>query len=57
MLDPAFIRDHIDEVRIGLKNRGLDVDKTLGDIATLETLRRRLIGEYEGLKRDRKSVV
>jgi seryl-tRNA synthetase len=51
MLDPAFIRDHIDEVRIGLKNRGLDVDKTLGDIATLETLRRRLIGEYEGLKR------
>jgi seryl-tRNA synthetase len=51
MLDPAFIRDHVDEVRTGLRNRGLDVDKTLGDIATLETLRRRLIGEYEGLKR------
>ena len=51
MLDPIFIRDHVDEVRTGLRNRGLDVDKTLGDIATLEVLRRRLIGEYEGLKR------
>ena len=51
MLDPIFIRDHVDEVRTGLRNRGLDVDKTLTDIATLEVLRRRLIGEYEGLKR------
>jgi len=51
MLDPIFIRDHIEEVRAGLRNRGLDVDKTLGDIATFEALRRRLIGEYEGHKR------
>jgi len=51
MLDPVFIRDHADEVRAGLRNRGLDVDKALTDIATFEVLRRRLIGEYEGLKR------
>ena len=51
MLDPAFIRDHIEEVRTGLRNRGLDADKALADIATFEALRRRLIGEYEGLKR------
>jgi seryl-tRNA synthetase len=51
MLDPAFIRDHVEEVRAGLRNRGLDPDKALQDIATLEGLRRRLIGEFEGLKR------
>src|SRR5207247_1269200 len=51
MLDPRFIRDHIEEVRAGLRNRGLDPDKALEDIATLETARRRIIPELEGLKR------
>jgi seryl-tRNA synthetase len=51
MLDPAFVRDHIEEVRNGLRSRGLDVDKLLEDIATLETARRRIIPEMEGLKR------
>jgi seryl-tRNA synthetase len=51
MLDPSYIRDHIEEVRTGLRNRGLDPDKTLEEIATLETARRRLIPEIEGLKR------
>jgi seryl-tRNA synthetase len=51
MLDPAFIRDHIDEVRAALRSRGLDADKTLEEIATLETARRRMIPELEGLKR------
>ena len=51
MLDPAFVRDHVDQVRAGLRNRGLDVDKALEDVATLETARRRLIPEIEGLKR------
>ena len=51
MLDPAFVRDHIEEVRTGLKNRGLDIDKSLEEIVTLETARRRLIPEMEGLKR------
>jgi seryl-tRNA synthetase len=51
MLDPAFIRDHVEQVRTGLRNRGLDPDKVLEDLATLETHRKRLIAEYEGLKR------
>ena len=51
MLDPAFVRDHVDEVRIALRRRGLDPDRALEGIATLETIRRRLIPEVEGLKR------
>jgi seryl-tRNA synthetase len=51
MLDPSYIRDHIEEVRTGLRNRGLDPDKALEEIATLETARRRMIPELEGLKR------
>jgi seryl-tRNA synthetase len=51
MLDPAFIRDHVEEVRAGLRSRGLDIDKSLEEIATLETARRRIIPEMEGLKR------
>jgi seryl-tRNA synthetase len=41
----------VDAVRAGLKNRGLDPDKALEEIATLETARRRMIPELEGLKR------
>jgi seryl-tRNA synthetase len=51
MLDPAYVRDHIEAVRAGLRNRGLDPDKALEEIATLETARRRIIPELEGLKR------
>jgi seryl-tRNA synthetase len=51
MLDPSYIRDHIEEVRTGLRNRGLDPDKALEEIAMLETARRRLIAELESLKR------
>jgi len=56
MLDPAFIRDHMEEVRAGLRNRGVDADKVLEDIATLETARRRLIPELEGLKRQQNAA-
>jgi seryl-tRNA synthetase len=51
MLDPMFVRDHVEEVRAGLRNRGLDPDEALEDIATLESARRRIIPELEGLKR------
>src|SRR3954453_10710331 len=51
MLDPSYIRDHIEEVRTALRSRGVDADKALEDIATLETARRRIIPELEGLKR------
>jgi seryl-tRNA synthetase len=52
MLDPVYIRDHIEEVRAGLRNRGLDPDKALEEIATLETARRRIIPELEKMKRE-----
>jgi seryl-tRNA synthetase len=51
MLDPAYIRDHVEEVRTGLRNRGVEADKALEEITTLETARRRMIPELEGLKR------
>jgi seryl-tRNA synthetase len=51
MLDPAVVRDHVDVVRAGLRSRGLDPDKALEEIATLENARRRIIPELEGLKR------
>jgi seryl-tRNA synthetase len=51
MLDPTYIRDNIDAVRNGLRARGLDPDKALEDLATLESARRRVIPELEGLKR------
>jgi seryl-tRNA synthetase len=51
MLDPAYVRDHVESVRTGLRNRGLDADKALEEITTLETARRRMIPEVESLKR------
>ena len=41
MLDPSLVRDHIDDVRRGLRRRGMDPDRSLEEIATLETARRR----------------
>jgi len=52
MLDPTFVRENLQIVRAGLRSRGLDPDKALEEIATLEGLRRRLIGEFESLKRE-----
>src|SRR4051812_19950082 len=51
MLDPAFVREHIEVVRNGLRSRGIDIDKSLEEIATLETARRRIIPDMKGLKR------
>jgi seryl-tRNA synthetase len=56
MIDPAFVRDHLDEVRAAFRNRGLDVDSDLEQLATLETRRRRLIPEIEGLKREQNTA-
>jgi seryl-tRNA synthetase len=52
MLDAAFLRDNIEAVRTALLNRGVDLRAELEEIATLETRRRRLIPEIEGLKRE-----
>jgi len=50
MLDPAFVRDNLDLVRTGLRNRGLDPDGDLGKLAAIEARRRAIIPEAEGLK-------
>ncbi len=51
MLDPTYVRDHMDEVRAGLRNRGVEADNELEQLGTFEARRRRLIPELEGLKR------
>jgi seryl-tRNA synthetase len=56
MLDAAYVRDHMDAVRAGLRSRGLEPDVELEQIATLETRRRRLIPEVEGLKREQNTA-
>ena len=56
MLDPSYIRDHVDEVRAGLRSRGIDPDKALEEITTLETARRRLIPDIEGLQRQQNAA-
>jgi seryl-tRNA synthetase len=56
MLDPTYVREQIDAVRTGLRNRGLDPDKALEDIATLDIVRRRSIKELEGLKREQNTA-
>jgi seryl-tRNA synthetase len=52
MLDPAFVREHLEEVRTGLRQRGLDPDTLLGPFTALDAKRRELILEVEGLKRE-----
>ncbi len=56
MLDPAFVREHLEEVREGLLSRGVDATSELEQLASLETHRRRLIPEVEGLKREQNSA-
>ena len=52
MLDPAYVRDHGDEVRAGLRNRGIDPDTILEPFLALDARRKTLIPQAEGLKRD-----
>jgi seryl-tRNA synthetase len=56
MLDPAFVREHIELVRTGLRNRGLDADKALEEVATLDAIRRQRLQEYEGMKREQNAA-
>ena len=56
MLDPALVRDRLDDVRTGYTNRGLAADAELEQLVTLETRRRRLIPEMEGLKREQNAA-
>ena len=56
MLDPAFLRDNLEAVRNSLLKRGADLANELEDLATLETRRRRLLPEIEGLKREQNAA-
>jgi seryl-tRNA synthetase len=56
MIDAAFVRDHTDDVRRALQSRGLDLDADLEQLVGLETRRRRLIPEMEGLKREQNAA-
>jgi len=52
MLDPAFVRERLDEVREGLRRRGLDPDVELRAFLEADAERRALLPEAEGLKRE-----
>ncbi len=52
MLDPAFVRDNPDLVAARLRSRGLDPAADLAALSALESRRRQLLPEVEGLKRD-----
>ena len=56
MLDPAYVRDNQDVVKRGLASRGRNVDAELEQLSVLETQRRRLIPELEGLKREQNAA-
>jgi seryl-tRNA synthetase len=56
MLDPAFLRDNLEVVRERLQKRGADFATELEELATLETQRRRLLPQIEGLKREQNAA-
>jgi seryl-tRNA synthetase len=56
MLDPAYVRDHTEDVRQGLTNRGLDADGVLRPFAELDAKRRALIPRVENLKREQNAA-
>jgi seryl-tRNA synthetase len=56
MIDSAFVRDHLEQVRERLKQRGIQPDAELDELAKLEMHRRRLLPELEGLKRQQNAA-
>jgi seryl-tRNA synthetase len=56
MLDPVFVRDNPDLVAERLRSRGMDPAADLSALAELESARRRLLPEVEGLKRDQNTA-
>ena len=51
MLDPTYVRENLPAVRDALRRRGMNPDSALDHIATLLADRRRIIPEFEELKR------
>jgi len=56
MLDPALLRDSAPAVRAALEHRGVDLSGELEELMTLESARRRMIPEIEGLKREQNAA-
>src|SRR5687767_10449031 len=56
MIDPALLRENPEAVRARLGARGADLSRELEELATLETARRRLLPEVEGLKRQQNAA-
>ena len=55
-MTPLLVRDHLDEVRAALPQPRPRCRRDLEQLATLETRRRRLIPEIEGLKREQNAA-
>jgi len=56
MLDPALIRDHLDTVGTRLRERGKDLTSELETLAELESRRRQMLPEVEGLRREQNAA-
>jgi seryl-tRNA synthetase len=56
MIDPAILRDNLESVRTALTNRGVEMTGELEELAALESRRRRLLPELEGLKREQNTA-
>jgi seryl-tRNA synthetase len=56
MLDPTFVREHLDVVREKLAQRGAKMEAELDSLAALDAERRRLIPEVENLKREQNAA-
>jgi len=56
MLDPADLRDRLDDVAARLQTRGGDLSRELADLAALNAERRRLLPVVENLKREQNTA-
>jgi seryl-tRNA synthetase len=56
MLDPAYVRDHLDDVDARLRSRGLDPTADLQELAAAEAERRRLIPLVERMKQEQNAA-
>ena len=56
MLDIKFIRNNLDEVKIAMKNRNEDMDRTIDELIDLDAQRRNITASVEQMKAKQNSV-
>jgi seryl-tRNA synthetase len=56
MLDPAILRGDLEGLRSALQNRGVDLSSELEQLVVLESRRRQILPELEGLKREQNTA-